>query len=33
MNDMIKLIAFIAAVYGAYRAVSTAWRLGSDLLS
>jgi hypothetical protein len=33
VNDLIKVIAFIAAAYGAYRAVSTACRLGAELLS
>jgi len=31
MNDFLKLIAFMIAVYGAYHAVRTAWRLGTDL--
>ena len=32
MDDFIKLVKFLAAVYGACAAVSTAWRLGADLL-
>jgi hypothetical protein len=32
MNDLVKLLMFLAAVYGAYQAARTAWRLGDDLL-
>jgi hypothetical protein len=31
MNDLVKLAVLAAAVYGAYKAVMTAWRLGSNL--
>jgi len=32
MDDLVKLLAFLAAVYGACQAVRTAWRLGNNLL-
>jgi hypothetical protein len=32
VSDLWKLIVFLAAAYGAYEAVRTAWRLGNDLL-
>jgi hypothetical protein len=32
VDDFIKLIKFLVAAYGAYVAVTTAWRLGTDLL-
>lgn len=31
MNDFGKLLLFLLAVYGAYQAIKTAWRLGNDL--
>lgn len=32
MDDLLKLLLFAAAVYGAYAAVRTAWQFGNDLL-
>jgi hypothetical protein len=32
VNDLLKLLLFAAAVYGAYKAVRTAWQLGTELL-
>jgi hypothetical protein len=32
VDDVIKLVRFLAAAYGAYVAVTTAWHLGTDLL-
>lgn len=31
MDEFIKLLMFMAAVYGAYQSVKTAWRLGAEL--
>jgi hypothetical protein len=32
MEDIGKLLLFLIAVYGAYQATRTAWRLGTELL-
>jgi hypothetical protein len=31
MNDFIKFLTFVAALYGAYHAARTTWRLGTEL--
>jgi len=31
MDDFIKLLMFLAALYGAYHSARTAWRLGAEL--
>jgi hypothetical protein len=31
MDDFIKVLMFVAALYGAYRSARTAWRLGTEL--
>jgi hypothetical protein len=31
MENFGKLVLFLIAVYGAYQAIKTAWRLGNDL--
>jgi hypothetical protein len=31
MDDLGKLVLFLLALYGAYRSVRTAWRLGTEL--
>jgi hypothetical protein len=33
MDDFIKFLMFLGALYGAYQSAKTAWRLGADLLS
>ena len=31
MDDFIKFLMFMGALYGAYRSAMTAWRLGTEL--
>ena len=31
MEDFIKFVMFVGALYGAYRSARTAWRLGTEL--
>jgi hypothetical protein len=31
VEDFGKLLLFLMAVYGAYQAIKTAWRLGTEL--
>jgi hypothetical protein len=31
MEDIIKFLMFVGALYGAYQSAKTAWRLGTEL--
>lgn len=31
MDDAVKFLMFLIAVYGAYKSARTAWRLGGEL--
>jgi len=33
MEDFIKFLVFVGALYGAYHSAKTAWRLGTELFS
>jgi len=32
MDDFVKFLMFVGALYSAYQSAKTAWRLGTDLL-